>query len=352
MKERIRYFDILKGIAILWVVTLHVIAWGAPEAESRSFLTMCPARMPVFFFISGWLTALSDHKPHAFFPTLAKRFRRLLLPGTVVALLMLWLSSDAPSDFAGAVRDFVADSHKRGYWFVFVLFGVLLIYDCVRPAMNRIRSFAGRVVLAAAVWALMWLVCVVLWDLRLTLSLVLLCRYLPLFLFGALAARYSDAFYALCSRGAFVGLCLVAVAVWTVGACEGLWAGARWALLLRTAAEFGVVPVAVCAGRSLAAAAVSGSAALRRCIGVLEYMGHRSLAIYLLHYFFVFPFGAGAAIPADTGFALVPVAVMGVGTAVCIIAVVLLIDYILSFSRPLSLLLTGGGTDPKPLAVK
>ena len=55
MKERIRYFDVIKGMAIYAVVMGHVMVYGAKGLNQAWLMTVIGlTHMPLFFFISGW----------------------------------------------------------------------------------------------------------------------------------------------------------------------------------------------------------------------------------------------------------------------------------------------------------
>ena len=65
-----------------------------------------------------------------------------------------------------------------------------------------------------------------------------------------------------------------------------------------------------------------------------QYLGRESLAIYLMHYFFLFPMGVWRPV-------LVPCFVFSAFWAAAIIAVVLGVNYLIRPSRLLSLLMAG-----------
>ena len=56
-KQRIEYFDLLKGIAIFMVVMGHALTMCVRLLDSSFlFKLIGQVHMPVFFFISGYLT--------------------------------------------------------------------------------------------------------------------------------------------------------------------------------------------------------------------------------------------------------------------------------------------------------
>ena len=61
MKERIRYFDVIKGMAIYAVVMGHVMVYGAKGLNQAWLMTVIGLmHMPLFFFISGWFSCRMD----------------------------------------------------------------------------------------------------------------------------------------------------------------------------------------------------------------------------------------------------------------------------------------------------
>ena len=89
--------------------------------------------------------------------------------------------------------------------------------------------------------------------------------------------------------------------------------------------------------------AQTGSGAVR----LWSFLGRKSLAIYLLHYFLLFPLGVIRPALESMDLAIVPLAVVAAAVAACIIGGVLIIDYIIGFSSPLALVLTGAAAAKK-----
>ena len=72
-----------------------------------------------------------------------------------------------------------------------------------------------------------------------------------------------------------------------------------------------------------------------------QYMGRKSLAIYLMHYFFLFPMGICRETLISMGLGFTPLFVFSAVCAACIIAVTLMMEYVISKSPLLSALLIG-----------
>ncbi|MDE6109114.1 MAG: acyltransferase family protein, partial [Muribaculaceae bacterium] len=87
MKPRLHYFDMLKGIAIFMVVMGHVLTMCVREIDRATLFKFIGAvHMPLFFFISGWMTYRSDGRGAA----LGKRAAQLLVPMLFMSTLWIW----------------------------------------------------------------------------------------------------------------------------------------------------------------------------------------------------------------------------------------------------------------------
>lgn len=341
MKERLRYFDILKGLAIFMVVMGHVMAMGVRGIDATPlFKFIGQIHMPLFFFISGWLA----WRPKA--PSLLPKARRLLVP--MVAVSTLWIYyypySGLESPFESTWAGLWTDTFKNGYWFTLVLFEIFVLYVPVWHLLQRCRSFVATLSVAVASWAVVLLI----YDflpagVDSTLSWSLTAEFYAVFMAGVLASRYRDGFLRLSANGNAVGTAIVAVAVCLELAAWPWRHGieAEWIQLgLRVVLQLCVALVGIAIVRPWALTAFADG---RRApfASMWEYIGSRSLSIYLLHYFFIFPLGAFRDSLVSMDLAFVPMLVFSAAGAAVIVAVVLGVDYILRYAGPLCFLLTG-----------
>lgn len=117
-KQRIQYIDSLRGFAMLLVVIHHVSLYSFDTHPAFSinsvFLTF---RMPLFFFLSGFLF----FKPNLFVEKdgynqfLLKKFKVQILPTIIFGTFFAFIMSIPAADM-------VFHQTKRGYWFTIVLF--------------------------------------------------------------------------------------------------------------------------------------------------------------------------------------------------------------------------------------
>ena len=58
--ERVEYIDVLRGVTMILVVYSHVAVWGFDQMYMAYNDIFISFRMPVFFFISGWVFYKAD----------------------------------------------------------------------------------------------------------------------------------------------------------------------------------------------------------------------------------------------------------------------------------------------------
>lgn len=350
VKPRLRYFDMLKGVAIFLVVMGHVITMCVREVDRTALFKFIEhIHMPLFFFISGWFTyKLADGRVVR--PALGSRALRLLLP--MVAVSSIWVfyfpHSGLESPLESTFNALWVNTWKNGYWFTLVLFEIILIYAALTPLLDRCANVYASCGVALSAWiVLMALYLYILpADVSGYVSLELAASFFPAFMFGVLARRYRDGFMSavhnsLCQTVAMVvfGVCLYMCCWPWEFALEGLSLIALNALLH---ISLTVIALAVFEAWAARAFAENAGAVARNAASVWEYLGKQSLGIYLLHYFFLFPMG-GVFRPTLVGLNLsfVPMVIFSAFWAACIIACVLGVMKLLQPSRTLSLLLTG-----------
>jgi len=101
-------------------------------------------QMPLFFFISGFV--VYKERPvrnwSKFFSLVVKKAQQLLLPALVVGLIYTYTKSG--TEF----NEFISDAAKKGYWFTISLFEMFLIYYFMSALFNRYEKDGLWVLLA------------------------------------------------------------------------------------------------------------------------------------------------------------------------------------------------------------
>ncbi len=284
---------------MLMVVTNHVFGMGfGVNTKYSTFMSLCLLfRMPLFFFISGFLAykasfswGLGDTGR-----LLAKKIRVQIVPTLVfmtafVALTCKHFWADLTTAWQSPTKD--------GYWFTLVLLEMFVAYYAVcflarRCCRHLEYPHRAESVVLAAVWfvalvgyATMYMPSWFSWqkdELWQVTSLTEFVRYFHFFLFGNLVRRHWQRVQrALDAPWLFP----VLVAVAFVCAAEYLqWHNLRrqWANLPRTLAMYSLVTMTVACFRNYAST-FSNEHVVGRA---LQYVGVRTLDVYLLHYFFL-----------------------------------------------------------------
>lgn len=354
MKPRQHQFDMLKGLAIFMVVMGHVIAFCIRDIDRTPlFKFIAEVHMPLFIFISGWFTLRLDDGGRWRAPRLWQRARQLLLPMVVVSTLWILyfphsgLQSPLDSTFAGLW----SDTWKNGYWFTPVLFILICAYACCRRLMSRFNGFGAQAAVAAAVWAVIWTAGYLMPDYVMGYtSWQLVERFWPVYVLGILAARHRGGFARITASGNVVtaamllGVLCLYFQCWywefdflgegVVTRLHNIFVPALLHLCLAVVAFALVVPWA-------ARAFDPSRPRPGRWASMWSYMGTKSLGLYLLHYFFLFPLTPLRSVVEGYNLSFVPMLAVTVFWAACITAVTLGFMWLISRSSLLSLLLTG-----------
>lgn len=348
--QRLHYYDMLKGIAIFMVVAGHILTMCIREIDRAAiFKFIGEIHMPLFFFISGVMSLKLTQGGDIMRPDLAKRALQLLVPMVVVSSIWIYyfphsgLQSPLESTWSGLWHD----QWKNGYWFTLCLFEIIAIYGALTGIMQRCRVLWQEIAVTVIVWAVLGILCYVVLpqDTVDILGLGLTMQFFPAFMAGVIARRHADGFNRLVASSGVVTASLL------IGGALLYFISWPW--------EFGNPhPIVVSAARSLfhIALAITAIAVVkpwsveaysqehpdgRPWARMWSYLGTHSLEIYLLHYFFLFPMGWMRVTLAEMNLAFVPLLAVASAGAAAVIAVTLGLNYIISKSKILSLLLTG-----------
>jgi len=274
-KERIEYIDAMRGFTMILVVYSHICSLCLGDMWMGWDDVFFLFRLPCFFFISGWLFETMARKP---FGQVA---RRKMMVQLVPTFIFLFLLAPPPEFFhqLGAV--------KGGYWFTFVLFEFFILYMLsIRLCRKWDFGVALLIALGSFAYSLYYHVIklsAVGWQAH-AISLlgflsVALWRYFLFFYIGAWVRRHFESFIRwtdkpigiLLITGVFVFIAstphkdhlVYEILRFYVGGISGMW-------------------MVFCFFR------LSASWLQRIHLSKpLQYVGTRTLDIYLLHYFFL-----------------------------------------------------------------
>lgn len=345
-KQRLHHFDVIKGIAILLVVMGHVLIMGIHQIDKAFlFKLIDKLHMPLFFFISGYFTfKMSENK--VVLPNLWARFKQLIIPFICVSLLWIlyFPYSGIESPLNSTLIGLYGDVWKNGYWFTLCLFEIILIYYLFAGISNKINNRYICLTLFIASYITLNFICNV-YDNSVIgyLSVELVVKFLPIFMIGALAHKYKEKFDYIISNSAIFTFAILIGSITIYYACY-FWE------FPPTLIHFEILFSVLC---HIALIVIAFNVIKPWCqtefakdkpswiIRKLKLIGRESLAIYLLHYFFLFPMTWLRQPMIEMGLGFTPLIAVSLLTAIVIITITLGVSHIISKSKSLSLLLLG-----------
>lgn len=297
-KPRMGWLDALRGFTMLLVVTNHVAlkSFGMQIRWSAALQFFLLFRMPLFFFISGFLAYKASRiwNGQTLRELSLKKFKVQIIPTVVFFLLYLAM---IPSDpFAKSFSDAIASSMKAGYWFTLVLLYMLLTYYVFSYVESKLRlswiAITGLFIISLGFFETCYLPRYFSWGLGHKgpqneflsyTSLVEMMRYFPFFLYGNIVHRYWDKAQKLMDCSWFFPVVTVLAVICTLDVI--VWHNLRreWASIPHTLAMFLLLSMVFMFFRYY-----QDSFSEKTVIGrSLQFIGRRTLDIYLLHYFFL-----------------------------------------------------------------
>lgn len=297
-KVRLEWLDALRGFTMIMVVANHVcnFTFILPYQYSSSMHFLILFRMPLFFFVSGFLA----YKAHltwnlnTLWELLVKKFKVQTIPTIVFFLLGAVILGD---HFGKTAMQWLSVPTKGGYWFTITLLYMFIIYYVFCYFESKIRWKTCIPILLLFVVALCFYeTCYqpkyFAWamghrgprnEFVRYASLEQLFMYFPFFLYGNIVRRYWERTQRMMdSKWLFP--CLILIAIFSALDSQK-WHVMRgaWAILPLTMARFSLLTIVFMYFRHyqqyLTRFTVIGS--------TLQYIGRRTLDIYLIHLLFL-----------------------------------------------------------------
>jgi fucose 4-O-acetylase-like acetyltransferase len=297
-KPRLEWLDALRGFTMILVVANHVSRVGFEQnwkfSSSLPFLLLF--RMPLFFFISGFLAYKTAQVWNAstFKQLVTKKVKVQIIP--TVIFFFLYNAVVSPNFIDGVIYHFHAAT-KGGYWFTIVLLWMFLIYYVFSYLESKLRIKSCVPILTLFVislcfyetcympklfpWAqgykgepIQWLN---------DTSINQIFYFFPFFLFGNIVHRYWDKAQQVMDSKWFYPTVIVVVILSTMDVLK--WHNLRfeWTNLPSTLAKFGLLTIVFMYFRYY-----KDHFTKRSVVGIsLQYIGRRTLDIYLIHFLFL-----------------------------------------------------------------
>ena len=286
--KRLLYIDALRGLAMLMVVFVHTEIFSFFNFNhTTTFMYILSAiHMPLFFFISG----VCIYKPNKIYDLerIKNDFVRLIIPAISIGLLYTYCVKGGDCMF------FITNSMKAGYWFTISLFEVLMIYYLIyNLTRNNNKIFM----------ILLWGIAILLFLLKLPFKMFegldtignYLClhqtfNYFFFFSLGITSSKYKEKTIKLIEKSTFCTSILVLFAIILVIMYGALPKFADNSVMWRVLENLGETTVSVL-GVSLLYVIFFKSQRVfnssNKLCSILIFIGNNTLAIYLIHYFFL-----------------------------------------------------------------
>ena len=274
-KQRIEYIDAMRGFTMILVVYSHICSLCLGDMWMGWNDVFFLFRLPCFFFISGWL-----------FETMARKSfwmvaRRKMMVQLVPTFIFLFLLAPPPEFFhqLGAL--------KGGYWFTFVLFEFFILYMlAIRLCRKCDFGVALLITLGSFVYSRYYHVILssaVGWQIvaikLLGFLSVVVWRYFLFFYIGTWVRRHFEAFVRWTDKPLVI---LVITAIFAFVASTPHKDHLIYEILRFYVGGITGMIMVFCFFR------LSASWLQRIHVSKsLQYVGTRTLDIYMLHYFFL-----------------------------------------------------------------
>ncbi len=293
--KRIEYIDALRGLTMILVVFSHVemtsFGFSTPTFLNSFFMSF---RMPLFFFISGFIAykASVEWNLKQLWSMSKKKMMVQLIPTFVFGLVYAYAYFDA--DFMA----FITHNGKLGYWFTIALLEIFLIVYatntclyCADHKTCRKRVFVALILLSIVLFLAKFVLKVfpALNEIGNVLTLHHTFNYFQYFAFGYICSMYKEVFNKLIENRIVITIILLLLALlYYIKQCYiGLHIGNSldvWkmfdVLVELVLGYLGVIMV-----YNTIRIYQDSFTANTKLGASLQYIGKRTLDIYMLHYF-------------------------------------------------------------------
>ena len=283
-KERNRFVDIMRGVAMLLVVLGHTMT-GSTENSENTFIfgIVWSLQMPLFILISGYVTRYSREivSLKDLFKFFLKRTTAYLLPFAVWSFLIRGVILNQKVFLDIKYMLWHVDS---GYWFLITIWTISVVFGI----SNYISSFAKRPILKRLILVTVYVCGMAALGIigkfagMSFLGIKLTLYYMPFYLAGWLYGQYRDKIFALSAGKTAVDI-IIAVSL-------AIWVFCLIRFNLFTMADSGLNIIIRATASLLGCIAVCGllkgvfsEKATGKLVNLFDFAGTQSLGIYLIH---------------------------------------------------------------------
>ncbi len=344
MKQRIQYFDILKGLAMFSVVNWHLMNnIGGDAMSTFIYRVMDMLQLPIFMFVAGFFCYRSNGTNKFIVPNLRRRAVQLLLPVLSCGLLWVFRQSYLTPPICISLID-NAVSLVRGsnpFYFLICVFVLYYMYALVAVICRMFRKD-----IASLTIAVLYMILVIMYfrmpeeiTKMFFLESIVLRFYIP-FMVGVLCNRYRTQYemsitYSPIVYGAVVAFILLSC--WSAFDWIGMPSGIGF-VAVQIQVIMAIFLMTILCRRWEAIVNDKEAGRLWRYFILL---GQNSLIIYTFHYFFRFSLSGLDTLLSSTGYASVAVMAVTLPIAICIIWCCITVNKIIKAIPGLEFIFTG-----------
>ena len=294
-KKRIEYIDALRGFTMILVVFYHISLMSFGTDSSFVNQLFMSFRMPLFFFISGFIGYKANvvWNGKTWWSMSKKKILIQLLPTFVFGLIYAYAYRHI--DF----KTFVMDFTKYGYWFTIVLLEMFLIVYTLNvlaynsnPQILKRRQLIILILLSGLLFGAKYALNILpfIGKLNNIFSLYCLFRYFPYFAFGYICSMNKDGFYRILDSRYFT---FIVIALFAICFCLNqfyIYPNISNSMILRISYHVLLIFIGLMGLLIVynTFRVYQESFTADKKVGyALQYIGKRTLDIYLLHWFFL-----------------------------------------------------------------
>lgn len=288
--KRIEYIDALRGFTMILVVFHHLNLFSLDITNSFVNSIFISFRMPLFFFISGFIGFKANMlwNSNTYLAMNKNKLLHQLVPTLILGIIYTYVCLHSN------LMTFIGNSAKLGYWFTIVMFEMYLILYTLNLCLynSNFKIFEKRLVVSLVLLSILsfclWLIFAkfpINYD---VFCLLNLCKFFPYFAFGIICSMNKDLFHRILENKYFTFIIIVLFSLGFYMKRFYLSASSNTILILL---NFIVSCLIGFAGLLIVYntfRVYKDSFSSDKKIGrMLQYIGKRTLEIYLLHYFFL-----------------------------------------------------------------
>lgn len=343
--QRIEYIDAMRGFTMILVVLHHVslMAFGRNSVTDEWLVEF---RMPLFFFVSGFVLYKSARQWNMkeYFTFLRRKLDVQILSPIIFFCIYVYI-------YNRGLLGSLIDPNKSGYWFTFMLFAYYVMYIAIQMLLDKLlQNEAKKDGLLILTGCSVFIGAYGLQYLYLEKDMVIMgfiggahYKYFLFFIGGVLVRKYFCSFEKVLDSSYFLPFCISLYFLLNIFSVPiNIGGGFYRIFFILSTAITGIVVVFSFFRR------YQGQFSKDKLLGkTLQKIGRRTLDIYLLHYFFI-PYQLSDVFPLYLKYNL-PVVELACSLVVTslVIACCLLISATLRISPELASFLFGAKKDKR-----